>query len=116
MSLAALASGSNLAFRHYTTDNGLPSNCVRDIMQDSRGFIWFATDGGLVRFDGQRFRVFSLSKVEGKHFQDDFVSSMHELDGKIWIGVDTHSFFITILKLKRFLRLSCTMLPRAPAA
>lgn len=93
MSLAALASGSNLAFRHYTTDNGLPSNCVRDIMQDSRGFIWFATDGGLVRFDGQRFRVFSLSKVEGKHFQDDFVSSMHELDGKIWIGVDTQLFY-----------------------
>lgn len=35
-------------FLHYTTENGLPSNCVRDIVQDSDGFMWFATDGGLV--------------------------------------------------------------------
>ena len=37
-------------FLHYTTENGLPPNCVRDIVQDSDGFMWFATDGGLVRF------------------------------------------------------------------
>jgi len=41
-------------FIHYSTDNGLPSNCIRDICQDNDGFIWFATDCGLVRFDGVR--------------------------------------------------------------
>ena len=57
-SLLAAVSTPEFNFMHYTTDNGLPSNCVRDIVQDSRGFIWFATDGGLVRFDGVRATTF----------------------------------------------------------
>lgn len=52
--LAANVLTPDFNFLHYTTDNGLPSNCIRDICQDSEGFIWFATDGGLVRFDGVR--------------------------------------------------------------
>jgi len=31
---------------------GLPSNSVYDIFQDSRGFMWFATGNGLCRYDG----------------------------------------------------------------
>lgn len=53
-----IAPGSDLKFRHYTTEEGLPSNCIRDIVQDRAGFVWFATDGGLVRYDGKRFRTF----------------------------------------------------------
>ena len=30
-------------FTHFTTENGLPSNRIRDIVQDNEGFIWFAT-------------------------------------------------------------------------
>ncbi|MDE5877162.1 MAG: response regulator [Muribaculaceae bacterium] len=52
------APGNDLKFRHYTTEEGLPSNCIRDIVQDRTGFVWFATDGGLVRYDGKRFRTF----------------------------------------------------------
>ena len=33
--------------------SGLPSNSVTDMLEDSFGFIWIASDvGGLVRFDG----------------------------------------------------------------
>jgi signal transduction histidine kinase/ligand-binding sensor domain-containing protein len=39
----------------YTVDEGLPTNLVKDILQDKRGFVWLATDAGLVRFDGFRF-------------------------------------------------------------
>ena len=59
LAATALAAGApELSFQHYTIENGLPSNCVRDIRQDSEGFIWFATDGGLVRFDGHRATTF----------------------------------------------------------
>ncbi|MBO9616287.1 MAG: hypothetical protein J7619_26570 [Dyadobacter sp.] len=49
--------------RHYTSDNGLPQNSVRAIMQDHDGFVWLATDMGLVRFDGQSFVTFDKDKL-----------------------------------------------------
>ncbi len=48
-------------FRHFTIEDGLPSNRIYKVLQDSTGFIWIATDNGLVRFDGVRFKVFNTS-------------------------------------------------------
>jgi ligand-binding sensor domain-containing protein/anti-sigma regulatory factor (Ser/Thr protein kinase) len=41
--------------RHYTVNEGLPSNTVYSAFQDSRGFIWFCTNWGISRFDGHHF-------------------------------------------------------------
>jgi ligand-binding sensor domain-containing protein len=46
---------------HYTIDEGLPSNEVYDTYEDSLGYIWFATDHGISRFDGYSFRNYSTS-------------------------------------------------------
>ena len=50
--------GAKLSFERYGPEDGLPHNTVNDITQDSEGFLWFATDDGLARFDGYAFRVF----------------------------------------------------------
>jgi ligand-binding sensor domain-containing protein len=42
----------------WQTDNGLPQNTVHAIRQTSDGYLWLATDGGLVRFDGIDFTLF----------------------------------------------------------
>jgi hypothetical protein len=42
-------------FDSWTTENGLPQNSVNDILQTRDGYLWLATHGGLVRFDGVRF-------------------------------------------------------------
>lgn len=39
--------------RVWTTDDGLPHNSINEIIQDAQGFLWFATLGGLGRFDGR---------------------------------------------------------------
>lgn len=41
--------------------DGLPSNSVYAIFQDSRGFIWIASDEGLTRYDGYEFKTFKSS-------------------------------------------------------
>lgn len=41
--------------RHLGMRQGLSNNDVVDITQDKRGFLWFATEEGLNRFDGTRF-------------------------------------------------------------
>ena len=43
----------------WQTDEGLPGNAVNDVVQDRTGYIWLATIGGLVRFDGVNFKPFA---------------------------------------------------------
>jgi hypothetical protein len=43
----------------YTTKQGLPSNHIYDMQQDKDGFMWFATNRGVVKFDGKTFKTFT---------------------------------------------------------
>jgi signal transduction histidine kinase len=46
--------------RHYTVENGLPSNGIKGIEWDeSTGFLWIATEAGIVRFDGINLKIFT---------------------------------------------------------
>jgi len=40
---------------HYSTDDGLSSNAIAQIIQDDYGYIWIATWNGLSRFNGYEF-------------------------------------------------------------
>ncbi len=47
--------GQTFAMNQYTVEDGLPSSFIYDITQDAEGFIWISSEGGLCRFDGNRF-------------------------------------------------------------
>lgn len=49
---------SRLAFRRYTTQDGLPQMLTETIFQDSRGYIYVGTLSGFVRFDGRELTPF----------------------------------------------------------
>ncbi|HEU5078700.1 MAG TPA: two-component regulator propeller domain-containing protein [Opitutaceae bacterium] len=53
---AELTSPIEYYTRTWTTDDGLPHNSVSEAFQDTAGYMWFATVGGLARFDGREFR------------------------------------------------------------
>jgi ligand-binding sensor domain-containing protein len=58
------ASGVNAqqpVYTSFTVENGLPSNEVYDIFEDSLGYIWFATDHGIAQYDGYNFRSYSTA-------------------------------------------------------
>ncbi len=48
-------------FMNYTMKAGLVQNQIRDICRDQRGYIWFATAGGVSKFDGKYFKNYSVS-------------------------------------------------------
>jgi signal transduction histidine kinase/ligand-binding sensor domain-containing protein/DNA-binding NarL/FixJ family response regulator len=54
---------STQVFKSYTTADGLVSNSVWSIFQSSDGHMWFGTDNGVSRFDGQTFQ--SITKKDG---------------------------------------------------
>ncbi len=68
---------------HYNTANGLPSSQVYEIIQDSKGFIWFATDNGVSRFNGYEFKNFSVTN--GLHSQVIF-KLFEDPKGRIWFS------------------------------
>lgn len=47
----------------WTTRDGLPHNLVNGIAQTPDGYLWFATWEGVVRYNGQEFRVFGRQNV-----------------------------------------------------
>ena len=69
----------NYAVSHYTDENGLPQNSVKSIAADKNGFIWLATENGLVRFDGQRFYTFD--KSNSSLLSPRFYSLLPDLSG-----------------------------------
>ena len=55
----AFSMDKDYVVRQYTSENGLPQNTARDLLYDEDGYLWIATENGLARFDGQRFRVYN---------------------------------------------------------
>ena len=53
--LATSFTGQDLSCRQFSTKEGLPSAQVYHMFQDDQGYIWFATDRGIARYDGTRF-------------------------------------------------------------
>lgn len=49
------AFGQHKVWRQYTIADGLPGNEVYDMLQDSKGYMWFVTDKGICRFNGYDF-------------------------------------------------------------
>lgn len=71
----------NYRMINYTVNEGLPSSEVYHVIQDSKGFIWFATNQGVSRFDGYRFENFDLT--DG--LPDNTVFEVYEDNrGRIW--------------------------------
>ncbi len=61
--------------RAWTSDNGLPVNSIRAVAQTPDGFIWLATEEGLVRFDGNSFFTFDPSN--NPNFANKDVQSLY---------------------------------------
>lgn len=62
--LCFLPAKAQYVYRNYSTINGLPSSTVYSCLQDSAGFIWFATDKGLCHFDGSDFVDLEMGEYE----------------------------------------------------
>jgi signal transduction histidine kinase len=57
-SLAQADSINGYQVQHFTDEDGLPQNSINDLLFDENGFLWLASQVGLVRFDGNAFKLF----------------------------------------------------------
>ena len=66
-------------------ENGLPQNTVQALAQTPDGFLWIATEVGLVRFDGVSFTVFDKTTTPALP-GNDIRCLLAAHDGALWIG------------------------------
>jgi signal transduction histidine kinase/ligand-binding sensor domain-containing protein/CheY-like chemotaxis protein len=67
----------------YGADLGLTNPTVLALHQDDDGFLWVSTEGGLFRYDGDRFRHFSADPVATR---GDTHSLYTSPGGQFWVG------------------------------
>ena len=69
----------------WQREQGLPNNTIHAILQTQDGYLWLATEEGLVRFDGVRFKVFDTQNTpEIASNQIQFL--FEDKEGVLWIG------------------------------
>lgn len=69
----------------WALDDGLPNDEIHAILQTRDGYLWLATDDGLVRFDGVKFDIFN--KNETVSIPDNRVTCLYEtFGGTLWAG------------------------------
>ncbi|HEV7507700.1 MAG TPA: two-component regulator propeller domain-containing protein [Thermoanaerobaculia bacterium] len=71
----------------WQNEQGLPQNTVASIAQTPDGYLWLATQEGLVRFDGIRFQIFLASNAPGLASNSIF-RLVAAANGTLWIGTD----------------------------
>jgi signal transduction histidine kinase/ligand-binding sensor domain-containing protein len=74
-------------FDSWTAEHGLPHNWLKGIWQTRDGYIWVTTGGGVVRFDGARFKVFNQSNTpELTSNRFTFSALWEDSEGALWMG------------------------------
>src|SRR5580658_6517752 len=73
--------------RVWQTQDGLPENTVQAFAQTPDNYLWIGTGGGLVRFDGAAFVVYSRDNTPA--IRDDSIFCLTTgRDGTLWAGTD----------------------------
>lgn len=99
-------SGQEYRFRHLTTEDGLPSNWIYHIAQDSVGFIWISSRAGLCRYDGYDIKVYHYDPEDSTSISNDYVKCnlLADNEGFLWVGTNygLNRFDPSTEKFKRF--------------
>ncbi|MBT8381659.1 MAG: response regulator [Ignavibacteriaceae bacterium] len=77
----------DLKFSHLTAKDGLASNSVFGIVQDSKGFIWIGTYDGLCRYDGYNLKIFKNLESDSASLSENKIWTLCvDSSDNIWIG------------------------------
>lgn len=78
---------TELYFSHITVEDGISTNGITAVFQDSRGFMWFGTYNGLNRYDGYNVKTFLPESDNPASISNHSITSIVEdKEGNLWIA------------------------------
>jgi signal transduction histidine kinase/ligand-binding sensor domain-containing protein len=76
----------NPRFEVFTLPGDILGNSVQGMVQENSGFLWFATQGGLVRYDGQNFVTYRYDSTNPNSLSADYIESVFlDSNGLLWL-------------------------------
>lgn len=85
--MPAIAQNTAISFEHLTSEDGLPSSTILDILQDKKGFIWMSSLNGLFRYDGYNFTAFKTDPQNVHSISDNWISCIFvDSEGILYAG------------------------------
>lgn len=76
---------------NWGMEDGLPQSSVNQVIQSQDGYLWLATFGGLVRFDGVNFTTFNRFNTPGMK-SDRILNLYEDKNGNLWLGTEDGFF------------------------
>ena len=104
--VAKVYAGIELHSKQMRTSDGLPSNSVRYMYQDSKGFLWMGTLNGLSRYDGNSFLTFQprTGSNDWVSLADNRINYLEEdKNGFLWVGTTPELYSCYDLQKARFI-------------
>jgi len=81
------AQQNRILFENISLEDGLSHNAVYSIIQDKIGYMWFATQDGLNKYDGYNITIYKHTANDSASLPNNNVSKVfQDKDGMIWIG------------------------------
>ena len=78
----------NVQFNHVGSEE-LALAAIKAIRQDSDGFIWLASEDGLLRYDGHQFESFLHDRADPDSLSHDGIRALTvDRQGRLWVGTD----------------------------
>ncbi len=86
-------------FNNLTIKDGLTSNIITCIYQDSKGYMWIGTQDGLNKYNGNIVIPYKYEKNNSKSLTSTCITSINEdAYGNIWVGTDSGLNIINVNK------------------
>ncbi|MDR6337739.1 signal transduction histidine kinase/ligand-binding sensor domain-containing protein/DNA-binding response OmpR family regulator [Filimonas zeae] len=83
------AQSGHISFSSLNTRHGLSSNMVNDMLRDKFGWMWFATEDGLNRFNGTQFIIYRHKPNDTTSISANDINCLYEdKAGNLWIGTN----------------------------
>ncbi len=102
---SAFPQQKDIRFQRLSLEQGLSQSSVFAIAQDQKGFMWFATQDGLNRYDGYSFAHFSHDDHDSASLSDNYVNAlMVDHAGGLWAGTRGGGLDRYLRKAGRFAR------------
>lgn len=93
-SIDTLSLPIDVRVKFVTLQDGLPSNAVSDIYQDQKGFMWFSTNNGLARYDGNQMKVYLQDSAYASSSDRRVKRITEDKDFKyMWIYTASETFY-----------------------
>lgn len=75
------------AFTRLSTNEGLSQSFVHAVLKDSKGFMWFATDEGLNKYDGYKFTIYKNAPENPASLRHNLIYDiLEDRAGTIWVA------------------------------